>query len=170
MTAQIIELNAAKATNTREKYEANPDWTQEWEPKEREVLAAMFMNDLIGVTDICECGSCKTRDEDIFFDKGCPSCGETEDIKTNLKITVEDILEKWQMGWGWIYGGDLEKPMGCIGNMDWGHFDTTRNTLTYDNGSEYVTLALPPSDETILDLEDYGFSVLKFAQKHKAKG
>lgn len=170
MTAQIIELN----TETKPEDAIvcsccgepihDEEWTEDFAEDERDVLANMFMFDLIGETQMCECDNCGTRGEEWMFQEGCPDCGEIESLNYNHTFTAEDFVAKWTMGWGWVFGADLSKPMGCIGNMPWGYFDTTRNTLTYDNGKEYVTVALPPDDLKILNLQEFGLEVFEAAQ------
>lgn len=170
MTAQIIELN-----NATKAQEANTcsccgepidyeDWTEEYPEHDREMLAAMFIADLMGDNEMCECDNCSTRGEEWMFQEGCPQCGEMDDLDYSHAFTSKDFIEKWTIGWGWVFGADLSKPMGCIGNMPWGYFDTVRNTLTYDNGKAYVTEALPLDDLKILNLEEFGLKVFEEAQ------
>lgn len=164
MTAQIVELNVETKSQV--------DWTEEYKGDE-ELLEYQFISDLSGETEMCECNSCSTRDEEWVFQEGCPNCGEMDDLSYDQKITAEDFIEKWSIGWGFVFGNDLNKPMGFIGALTWGKFDTTTNTLTYrtDNRADryfdeesWVTVDLPSPQKSIINLSDFGAQVFKLAQ------
>lgn len=164
MTAQIVELNVETKSQV--------DWTEEYKGDE-ELLEYQFISDLSGETEMCECNSCSTRDEEWVFQEGCPNCGEMDDLSYDHKITAEDFIEKWSIGWGFVFGNDLNKPMGFIGALTWGKFDTTTNTLTYrtDNRADryfdeesWVTVDLPSPQKSIINLSDFGAQVFKLAQ------
>lgn len=175
MTAQIVELNVETKSQV--------DWTEAYKGEE-ELLEYMFIEDLAGETEMVECWHCGHRDEIASFidpdsyrenDYICPCCGVEEDYERLHKapITAEDFIEKWSIGWGFVFGNDLNKPMGFIGALTWAKFDTTTNTLTYrtDNRADryfeeesWVTVDLPSPQKSIINLSDFGAQVFKLAQ------
>lgn len=170
MTAQIINLHPKTANKVcsccGEEMHSENDWTEDWEPEEREGLEAMFIYELAGQdTDWCKCDNCNNRGELFEFQEGCCDCGELDNILYDLPMEAEDFISKWSIGWGWIFGADTTKPMGCIGNMPWGHFNTIENTLTYHNGTQHVTVNLPPSAEQLVNLDKFGLHIFAEAQK-----
>jgi hypothetical protein len=167
MTAQIIDFN--KSTEIKSQNSCGKEythWSEEYSPENRESLENDFISDLCGTTLICQCGDCHTRDDAWTFLEGCPSCGGNKELTFYDKNTAEDFIRKWPVQWGWAFGSDLTKPIGCLGRMPWGRFDTIDNTLTYDAGDKYVTVALPPINETVVDL--HAFGMLVFEKMHNA--
>lgn len=173
MTAQVINFNKKAETNVRgsfgkELYTA-PHWSEEYEPEDRITLQQDFFSDLTGQTLVCECKDCHTRDDAWTFDEGCPSCGGSDRLEYFDENTAEDFVRKWPISWGWVFGANLNKPIGCLGIMPWGRFDTVNSTLTYNAGNnDYVTVALPPNNETIVDLNAFGMKVFEIAQVQNA--
>lgn len=164
MTAQIINLIKG-APKPQVHFE---HWSEEYEPEDRENLQWDFISDLTGQTEVCECKTCYTRDDSWTFEEGCPSCGEIEHLTYLDESTAEDLIRKWPVSWGWVFGADLKTPIGCVGNMPWGHFNTVHNTLNYHDGTNHVTVDLPSTKDTVVDLHAFGMKVFEKAQAQNA--